>query len=72
MKTLSLLVLAMMLTACQTPPRFISNHFNAQDPCQYAGKSAGYKLPNWCGASTGKIVNVQQGLNRNNYIVTVK
>jgi starvation-inducible outer membrane lipoprotein len=72
MKILALLALTMMLSACQTPPRFISQAFNAQDPCQYAGKREGYQLPNWCGASAGKVVNVQQGLSRNNYIVTVK
>jgi hypothetical protein len=65
-------LLAINLVGCATPPRFVSNYFNANDPCQYAGKREGYQLPNWCGASTGKVVNVQQGLNRNNYIVTVK
>ena len=72
MKLLILLVLSLSLTACQTPPRFVSNYFNSNDPCQYAGKREGYQLPNWCGASAGSVVNIQQGLSRNNYIVTVK
>jgi hypothetical protein len=66
------LTLLFNLVGCATPPQFVSNYFNANDPCQYAGKREGYQLPNWCGASTGKVLNVQQGLSRNNYIVTVK
>jgi hypothetical protein len=66
------LLLAINLVGCATPPRFVSNYHNANDPCQRYGKPDGYAKPNFCGASTGQVVNVQQGLSRNNYIVTVK
>ena len=60
------------LVACAVPPKFISNYHNANDPCQMYAKPEGYAKPNWCGASRGQVVNVQQGLSRNNYIITVK
>ena len=42
--------LALMLTACATPPQFVSSYFNAQDPCQIQNKPAGYQRPDFCGA----------------------
>jgi len=72
MKKILLVLSLISLTACQTPPRFISNHFNSNDPCQSYGKPKDYQKPNWCGSSQGQVVNVNQGLSRNNYIVTVK
>lgn len=35
-----------------------ANHADNQDPCQFKGKGDGYKLPSFCGASTGKVVRV--------------
>ena len=61
-------LLAINLTGCAGYAAFA----NSQDPCQSYGKREGYQKPNWCGASRGQVVNIQQGLSRNNYIVTVK
>jgi hypothetical protein len=61
-------LLAINLVGCAGYASFA----NSQDPCQKYGKAQGYTRPNWCGASTGQVVNVTQGLSRNNYIVTVK
>jgi hypothetical protein len=36
--------LALMMTACATPPAWVSNYFNAQDPCQ------SNNVPGYCGA----------------------
>lgn len=72
MKSLISVLLLSSLVGCATPPRFVSNYFNGNDPCQSYGKREGYTKPNWCGSSSGQVVNVQQGLSRNNYIVTVK
>jgi starvation-inducible outer membrane lipoprotein len=44
LKLILLSSLALMLTACATPPQFVSNYFNAQDPCQSS------RPPGFCGA----------------------
>ena len=60
------------IVGCATPPQFVSNYFNSNDPCQSHGKPQGYKKPTWCGTSSGQVVNIQQGLSRNNYIITTR
>jgi len=35
-----------------------AKHADTQDPCQFVGKSENYVLPNFCGASRGKIVRI--------------
>jgi hypothetical protein len=43
MKTL-IVLLSLSLTACATPPQWVSNYFNAQDLCQSS------RPPGFCGA----------------------
>ena len=46
MKTVAIL-LAVLLTGCATPPRWLAAHYNSQDPCQNAKT-----MPDWCGAGS--------------------
>lgn len=46
-----------------------ADNSDVRDPCQYKGKEQGYKLPDFCGASRGKVVRVTKGIGPNNYIV---
>lgn len=46
-----------------------AEHADSQDPCQFKGKAEGYTLPEFCGASRGKVVRVQKVFN-NSYLVT--
>ena len=62
--------LCLTLTACQIPPKFISQAFNSQDPCQKVGKSDNYTRPNWCGAGDGTVYTVRENLSRQQVIVT--
>ena len=44
--------IVLTLSGCATPPQWLANHYNSQDPCQrqnYQGQQ-----PNWCGASQGR------------------
>jgi len=50
LKSIIVAVSALTLTACATPPQFVSDYFNAQDPCQTQNKPAGYQQPGFCGA----------------------
>jgi len=65
----SILLLSGCATGCQKAcvfgigpgnPMFDSyaEHADKQDPCQFKGKSQGYVLPEFCGASKGKTVRV--------------
>ena len=47
----------------------VANHYDSRDPCQFKGKPVGYKQPNFCGASRGKVWSVQKGIGNNTYIV---
>ena len=46
-----------------------ADNSDVRDPCQFKGKPADYKLPNFCGASKGKVFHVTKGIGRNDYIV---
>lgn len=45
---LLIVILTLALTACATPPQFLANHYNKQDPCQHYGKVDNYQLPDYC------------------------
>ena len=45
-----------------------AEHADKQDPCQFKGKEQGYTLPEFCGASRGKVVRVTK-VGNNSYIV---
>jgi starvation-inducible outer membrane lipoprotein len=49
-----LLVFSLLLSGCATPPQWLANHFDQQDPCQTRaelGRPLGYTAPGWCGGS---------------------
>lgn len=56
MKTIIVLA-AILLTGCATPPAFLANHYNNMDPCQAhrPERAQGYQRPNWCGASNDRV-----------------
>ena len=72
MKKLLILLTAVNLTACATPPQFVSNYFNSNDPCQSYGKREGYQKPNWCGTSGSTNYFVTQPLGRHGPIVVTR
>lgn len=47
------------LTGCAVPPKFISNYFDSQDPCQSVGKRSNWTRPDWCWTSTSYLVTKQ-------------
>lgn len=54
MKTLIALT-AVLLTGCATPPAWLANMQDRNDPCQMRaelGRPAGYQRPEWCGAGS--------------------
>jgi len=53
MKTLTL-VLAVLLTGCATPPAFLANMYDSNDPCQNYYRVKDFKQPSWCGGGSGK------------------
>ena len=60
MKILIALLILSSLSGCATPPRFIANYYNSQDPCQSYGKPQGWQRPDWCYT------------NNNSYLVTTQ
>lgn len=40
----------LLISGCATPPRWLADHYNSQDPCQARGR-VNYSLPNFCGAA---------------------
>ena len=51
MKILMAVILAITLTGCASPPRWLAAHFDAMDPCQNVNA-----MPQWCGAASGRTV----------------
>jgi starvation-inducible outer membrane lipoprotein len=49
MKTL-ILILALTLVGCATPPKWLAAHYNNQDPCQRD------PYLQYCGASNGRAI----------------
>jgi len=56
-----LVVIALSLTGCATPPRWLASHFDSLDPCQI--KDWRDPQPKFCGASAGRttIYSTPQG-----------
>lgn len=49
MRNMVLILISVVLTACATPPQWVSDYFNAQDPCQKT------QTPGYCGAGNNRI-----------------
>lgn len=79
-----MLLLVASLTGCATGcqkacvfgigpgnPMFDSyaNYSDERDPCQFKGKEQGYTLPEFCGASRGKVVRITK-VSNNSYRIT--
>lgn len=52
MRKLIMALLVLSTTACATPPRFLAEMYDNNDPCQSKGQ-ANYQYPSFCGASNG-------------------
>ena len=59
MKLMIIVVSALLMTACATPPQFIANFMDSRDKCQTNSRDPGEPLPRWCGAATGHRITVQ-------------
>lgn len=51
MKPVLSAMLVILLTGCATPPQWLANYYDRQDPCQL--QNNGGRLPSWCGAGSG-------------------
>jgi starvation-inducible outer membrane lipoprotein len=65
---LLLVASTLTLSACATPPQWLANHYNRQDPCQNYHNRADYQMPNWCGASSGRTLIYNNQGQRQGYI----
>jgi hypothetical protein len=54
-----ILFLTVLLTGCAVPPKFLSNYFDGQDPCQSYGKGKDWTRPNWCWGGNSYLVTKQ-------------
>lgn len=53
MKTL-IVVLALMLSGCATPPQWLATMYNRNDRCQNFDRDPNYRQPDFCGSGGGK------------------
>ena len=65
---LALITSTLTLSACATPPQWLANHYNRQDPCQNYYNRADYRMPNWCGAGSGRTLIYNNAGQRQGYI----
>lgn len=52
---LFLVSICLLFTACATPPAWLANHFDRNDPCQNFYRDPNYRTPDFCGASGNRI-----------------
>lgn len=69
MKTI-LVLLTLVLTGCATPPRFLAEMYDNNDPCQSRGQP-NYQYPSYCGAASGKSY-VTRDYRTGNYLTVTK
>ena len=53
MKRVTIIILAVLTTACATPPRWVSAMYDNQDTCQH--KNAQGQYPSYCGAGRSQM-----------------
>jgi len=70
MKTILMAVILLNLTACATPPQWLANYYNNNDPCQSRGQE-NYQYPSWCGVGSGRTY-VTRDYNSGRYLTTTK
>lgn len=51
---LIILALVVNLVGCATPPRFLAEMYDSNDPCQNYYNKPNYQYPSFCGAGSGK------------------
>ena len=56
------------LTGCATPPQWLANYYDSQDPCQNYYKVPNYQYPSFCGAGKGARI-IQSRTNSNGVYV---
>jgi len=70
-KTLLILIVAVLQTACAPMMTQVANYYNWNDPCQESaawGRPQNYQAPNWCGASNGGMVITDRNFYPQGYI----
>ena len=48
------IILSITLTGCASPPQWMANYYDRQDPCQNHAKVDAYIPPSFCGASANR------------------
>lgn len=51
---LMILSVLLLVTGCATPPQFLANMYDSNDPCQRTELIKEGKYPQWCGGGSGK------------------
>lgn len=53
----SLIVLsALVVTGCATPPQWLANYYDGNDPCQVKNYGGDWsKIPSYCGSSNNRV-----------------
>lgn len=69
MKTI-VIVLALFLTGCATPPRFLAAMYDSNDPCQRTELIQTGQYPSFCGAS--KSTYITRDYRTGNYLTTTR
>lgn len=62
-----ILSFSLLLTACASPPAFLANAYDRNDPCQARkelGRPDGYQRPSFCGASGNSLATVRDAQGR--------
>lgn len=60
-----MVLIAVTLTGCSTPPRFLAAMYDNNDPCQRA------VMPSWCGAGSGTTA-ITRDYRTGRYLTTTK
>jgi hypothetical protein len=75
---MKILLIVLALTGCATPPQWLANYYDRNDPCQTGagdparqqllGRPLGYQQPSFCGAGSTRTYIYNQSNQRIGYI----
>jgi starvation-inducible outer membrane lipoprotein len=68
---LSIIACSLLLTACATPPAWLANMYDRNDPCQQVELIKTGQYPSYCGASSGTKY-VTRAYSTGNYLTVTK
>lgn len=64
-----ILITALLLTGCATPPRWLAHMYDSQDPCQVKNYGGDWsKIPSYCGSTNNRIYIYDNNSARIGYI----